>query len=83
TVIRAINNNALPLGGPTGCNWNADTHCGPNDEIFGWHGAGANVGFLDGHVTFLSQDIAPLVLRYLASSAERVSPTVVGGFSDY
>ncbi|HVX12427.1 MAG TPA: DUF1559 domain-containing protein, partial [Pirellulales bacterium] len=37
TVIRAINNNALPLGGPTGCNWNADTHCGPNDEIFGWH----------------------------------------------
>ena len=83
TVSRAVNNNALPLGGPTGCNWNADTHCGPNDEIFGWHGAGANVSFMDGHVTFLSQDIAPLVLRYLCSSAEKISPSVVGGFSDY
>ncbi|HVX15387.1 MAG TPA: DUF1559 domain-containing protein [Pirellulales bacterium] len=83
TVIRAINNNSLPLGGPTGCNWNADNSCGPNNEIFGWHGAGANVVFLDGHVTFLSQDLAPLVLRYLVSSAERVSPSVVGGFSDY
>jgi prepilin-type processing-associated H-X9-DG protein len=83
TVTRAINNNALPLGGPTGCNWNADNSCGPNNEIFGWHGSGANVVFLDGHVTFLSQDLAPLVLRYLTSSAERVSPTVVGGYSDY
>lgn len=83
TLSRAINNNALPLGGPTSCVWNAMTHCGPNDEIFGWHGAGANVSFMDGHVTFLSQDIAPLVLRYLVSSAEKVSPSTVGGFSDY
>jgi prepilin-type processing-associated H-X9-DG protein len=83
TVIRAINNNALPLGGPTSCIWNATTHCGPNDEIFGWHGAGANVSFMDAHVTFLSQDIQPLVLRYLVSSAEKVSPSTVGGFSDY
>jgi len=83
TVTRAINNNALPLGGPTGCNWNADTHCGPNDEIFGWHGSGANIVFMDGHVTFLSQDISPVVLRYLTSSAERVSPTIVGGFNSY
>ncbi len=83
TVIRAINNNALPLGGPSGCLWNADNHCGPNNEIFGWHGSGANVVFLDGHVTFLSQDTAPLVLRYLVSSAERVNPSIVGGFDSY
>jgi prepilin-type N-terminal cleavage/methylation domain-containing protein/prepilin-type processing-associated H-X9-DG protein len=83
TLNRAINNNALPLGGPSTCVWNATTHCGPNDEIFSWHGAGANVCFLDGHVTFLSQDIQPLVLRYLVSAAERVSPSSVGGFSDY
>ena len=37
TLNRAINNNALPLGGPSTCVWNAKTHCGPNDEIFGWH----------------------------------------------
>ena len=83
TLSRAINNNALPLGGPATCLWNSMTHCGPNDEIFSWHGPGANVVFLDGHVTFLSQDIQPVVLRYLVSSAERVSPSTVGGFSDY
>ena len=83
TLIRAINNNALPLGGPATCLWNTTTHCGPNDEIFSWHGPGANVVFMDGHVTFLSQDIQPVVLRYLVSSAEKVSPSTVGGFSDY
>ncbi len=83
TVIRAINNNALPLGGPTGCNWNADNSCGPNNEIFGWHGSGANIVFLDGHVQFLSQDLSPVILRYLVSAAERVNPSIVGGFDSY
>jgi len=79
---RSINNNSLPFGGPSNCVWNATTHCGPNDEIFSFHGPGANVVFMDGHVTFLSQDINPLALRYLVSSAEKVSPGAVG-FSDY
>ncbi|HUY88364.1 MAG TPA: DUF1559 domain-containing protein [Pirellulales bacterium] len=79
---RAINNNSLPYGGPTNCLWNAQTHCGPNDEIFSFHGPGANVVFMDGHVTFLSQDINPVALRYLVTSAEKVSPGTVG-FSDY
>ena len=79
---RAINNNSLPYGGPSNCIWNAQTHCGPNDEIFSFHGPGANVVFMDGHVTFLSQDISPQVLRYLVSSAEKVSPGAAG-FSDY
>ena len=74
TMTRVINNNSLPFGGPPECIWNTRTHCGPNDEIFGFHGAGANVVFMDGHVTFLSQDIEPMVLRYLVSSAEKVNP---------
>ncbi len=73
-ATRFINNNSLPYGGPTDCIWNAKTHCGPNDEIFSFHGAGANVVFMDGHVTFLSQDIEGMVLRYLVSAAEKVSP---------
>lgn len=87
---RAINNNSLPFGGPTDCLWNAKTHCGPNDEIFSFHGPGANVVFMDGHVTFLAQEIQPAVLRYLVSSAEKVSPGIAsgggsagGGFVDY
>jgi prepilin-type N-terminal cleavage/methylation domain-containing protein/prepilin-type processing-associated H-X9-DG protein len=79
---RVINNNSLPYGGPTDCLWNAQTHCGPNDEIFSFHGAGANAVFMDGHVTFLSQDISAAVLRYLTSSNEKVSPGAAG-FSDY
>lgn len=76
-ATRFINNNSLPYGGPTDCNWNGKTHCGPNDEIFSFHGAGANVVFMDGHVTFLNQDIEGMVLRYLISAAEKVSPNTV------
>lgn len=79
---RVINNNAMPFGGPSNCLWNASTHCGPNDEIFSFHGPGANVVFMDGHVNFLSQDINAAVLRYLTSASERVSPGAAG-FSDY
>ncbi|HUY33266.1 MAG TPA: DUF1559 domain-containing protein [Pirellulales bacterium] len=78
---RALNNNSLPYGGsPATCVWNVATHCGPNDEIFSFHGPGANACFMDGHVTFLNQDIQPAVLRYLVTAAEKVSPSIVGNF---
>ncbi len=77
---RAINNNSYPFGGPGNCNWNTVAgNCGPNDEIFSFHGANANVVFMDGHVTGLSQDINPVVLRYLVTAAEKVPP----GTTDY
>jgi prepilin-type N-terminal cleavage/methylation domain-containing protein/prepilin-type processing-associated H-X9-DG protein len=77
---RVINNNSYPFGGPANCNWNAQAgNCGPNDEIFSFHGANANVVFMDGHVSSLSQDINPVVLRYLVTSAEKVTP----GTTDY
>jgi prepilin-type processing-associated H-X9-DG protein len=80
----AINNNANPFGGGTYCSWNKglepagyngagyNNNCGPNDEIFSFHGRGANVVFLDGHVTFLSADLSPITLRYLVSSTEGI-----------
>jgi prepilin-type N-terminal cleavage/methylation domain-containing protein/prepilin-type processing-associated H-X9-DG protein len=71
---RVINNNKSPFGGPTGCNWlGAGSNCGPNDEIFSFHGPGANVVFMDGHVTFLSEDTDALVMRRLVSANEHVS----------
>jgi prepilin-type processing-associated H-X9-DG protein len=91
---RAINNNKLPYNGPGGslgttttgtpktdgsCAWKDYTNCGPNDEIFGNHGPGANVVFMDGHVNFLAEDINPVVLRYLVTSHEGVAP----GTGDY
>jgi len=90
---RAINNNKLPHNGPGGslgaantgfpesdgsCTWKDYTNCGPNDEIFGNHGPGANVVFMDGHVNFLAEDINPVVLRYLVTSHEGVAPGTGG-----
>ncbi len=73
--VQAINNNATPMGGPAGCPWATVTNCGPNDEIFSWHGPGANVVFLDGHVAFLQQNINTIMLRRLVTPDEGFNPT--------
>ena len=68
-----INQNAYPLGGggsnafsKTGfsAGW-AVNNSGPNDELFSPHTGGAYVGFCDGHVTFLKDDVPASVLRFL------------------
>jgi prepilin-type N-terminal cleavage/methylation domain-containing protein/prepilin-type processing-associated H-X9-DG protein len=69
-----INQNAYPIGGgvqanplsATGfnCVW-SDNNCGPNDELFSPHNGGCYVGFVDGHVTFLKDDVPAATLRYL------------------
>ncbi|HZZ78681.1 MAG TPA: DUF1559 domain-containing protein [Gemmataceae bacterium] len=68
-----VNQNSYPLGGGgpnalsksgLGCVWSAN-NCGPNDELFSPHNGGAYVGFVDGHVTFLKDDVPAAVLRYL------------------
>jgi prepilin-type processing-associated H-X9-DG protein len=82
---RIINHNKTPFGGGTAagqCDWlKSDGQCGPNDEIFSFHGPGANVVFMDGHVTFLSENIDALVIRRLVSSSERINinDTTVNG----
>lgn len=76
---RVINNNKNPFGGPgggsppAGCTWNGNTNCGPNDEIFSFHTGGANVLFMDGHVSFLSENIDAIVMRRLVSASERIN----------
>jgi prepilin-type N-terminal cleavage/methylation domain-containing protein/prepilin-type processing-associated H-X9-DG protein len=75
-----INNNKVPFGGPAACLWNTPkSNCGPNDEIFSFHTAGANVLFMDGHVTFLSEDADAIVMRRLVTASERLSPNQQGG----
>jgi prepilin-type N-terminal cleavage/methylation domain-containing protein/prepilin-type processing-associated H-X9-DG protein len=71
---RVINNNRATFGGTTGtCLWIATTNCGPNDEVFSFHGPGANVLFMDGHVTFLRDDIDALVMRRLVTASENIA----------
>jgi len=68
---RVVNNNRTPFGGPATCVWATTTNCGPNDEIFSNHGAGANVLFMDGHVKFISEEIDPTIMRKLVSASQR------------
>jgi prepilin-type N-terminal cleavage/methylation domain-containing protein/prepilin-type processing-associated H-X9-DG protein len=69
-TFKGINNNKTPFGGPTSCPWTAsNSQCGPNDEIFSFHGNGANVVFADGHVSFLNENTNFQVLRALVTKA--------------
>ena len=68
--FKGINNNKTPFGGPVSCPWiAADSQCGPNNEIFSFHGNGANVVFADGHVSFLNESLNFQVIRALITKA--------------
>ncbi|MBI2803941.1 MAG: DUF1559 domain-containing protein [Planctomycetes bacterium] len=67
-VSKGINANKTPFGGPSTCPW-TNHDCGPNNEIFSFHTGGANVLFMDGHVSFLRETISPLVVRALVTRA--------------
>lgn len=57
--------------GGTACFWSW-TNCGPNEEIFAWHNAGANVVMADGGVKLLGQNIKPDIFRYVITRAELI-----------
>jgi prepilin-type processing-associated H-X9-DG protein len=58
-----------------GCMW-AQHDCGPNSEMFSFHGNGAHCVFADGHVIFL-RDTTPLpILRALSTRSEGKSETI-------
>lgn len=84
---KVINNNKNPFGGPANCIWTNVTDCGPNDEVFSFHTSGANVLFMDGHATFLDENIDAIFFRRLVTAGERISPAqqsaVPVNLSDY
>ena len=49
-----------------GCAWGSHD-CGMNNEAFGFHGAGVNMAFVDGHVTFIRDTIALSLVRALTT----------------
>jgi prepilin-type processing-associated H-X9-DG protein len=66
---KVVGSNAHPFGGPATCPWTA-INCGPNDEAFSFHGAGANCLFMDGHVAFVRDDIDVINFRRLLTATE-------------
>ena len=73
---KVLNNNNTPFGGPAGCAWTS-WHCGPNEEPFSFHGSGVNCLFMDGHVSFISDDIDPIAWRRLLTSQEGLNSSYV------
>jgi len=68
--LKIINNNNYPLGGPSTCFW-TNLDCGPSDEPFSFHsGGGVNALFMDGHVTFIRDDVDPVTFRRLVTAQE-------------
>jgi prepilin-type N-terminal cleavage/methylation domain-containing protein/prepilin-type processing-associated H-X9-DG protein len=74
---KIINNNPLPVGGPSGCPWTT-TNCGPNDEPFSFHARGCNALFMDGHVSFIQDNLDQATLKRLITPVEGIP----SGFND-
>jgi prepilin-type processing-associated H-X9-DG protein len=62
-----------------GCSW-AVPHCGPNSEIFSFHGNGAHVVFADGHVVFVKESTSKAVLRALITRSDGKNETAPENF---
>jgi len=62
-----------------GCAW-AQASCGPNGQIFSFHGNGAHAVFADGHVSFLRESLPLPVLRALVTRADARSETLPENF---
>ncbi len=75
---KMINNAQIPFGGPTTCPWTTP-NCGPNEDPYSFHGSGCNCLFMDGHVSFIRDDINPIALRSLVTSSEGVP----SNYTDY
>ena len=62
-----------------GCAW-AQADCGPNGEIFSFHGNGAHVVFADGHVTFVKETTPKAILRALLTRSDGKNETAPANF---
>jgi prepilin-type N-terminal cleavage/methylation domain-containing protein/prepilin-type processing-associated H-X9-DG protein len=88
-----VNQTSSPLGGSGSiiaapgtfsnaagtCNW-SENNCGPNDEMFGPHGNGVVVGFLDGHVALLRNSVSPITVYRLIRIDDGVPPDTSDAF---
>jgi hypothetical protein len=81
---RIFNNTSATAGGPTSCPWTVP-NCGPNDEPFGFHPGGISTVFMDAHVSFLTNQVDPVVVRRLLTPLENLPIADITGnpFSSY
>jgi type II secretory pathway pseudopilin PulG len=73
-ISKGVNNNKTPIGGPPTCRWDIN-NCGPCEEIFSFHPAGANVLLGDGPVRLLAENTSFATLRSLITRSGGESVT--------
>jgi prepilin-type N-terminal cleavage/methylation domain-containing protein/prepilin-type processing-associated H-X9-DG protein len=73
SLVRKVNSakagNYAAFDPTEGCAW-ANPHCGPNNEMFSFHGSGAHAVFADGHVSYIRDSIPTTLLRALVTRAD-------------
>jgi hypothetical protein len=67
--VAKLNNYPAPPGGPPECRWSVN-NCGPNDEPFAFHGAGANACLGDGSVRFMAASMDGITLKWLVGAQD-------------
>lgn len=68
--VNSAKNATYTIPDPTdNCAW-ANHDCGPNSEMFSFHGNGAYAVFADGHVVFVRETTSKAVLRALATRSD-------------
>lgn len=68
--VNSAKNGTYAIPDPSdGCAW-AQHDCGPNSEMFSFHGNGAFAVFADGHTQFIRESVSLRVLRALATRSE-------------
>ena len=78
--INSAKNGTYSTPDPTdGCYW-SQQDCGPNSEIFSFHGNGAHYVFADGHVVFVRDTTALAVLRALSTRADAKNESAPANF---
>ena len=78
--INSAKNATYTVADPTdGCKW-SDHDCGPNSEVFSFHGNGAHYVFADGHVVFIKDSTTTAVLRALATRSDGKNETAPQNF---
>jgi prepilin-type N-terminal cleavage/methylation domain-containing protein/prepilin-type processing-associated H-X9-DG protein len=64
-----------------GCAWTKHD-CGPNSEMFSFHGNGAHAVFADGHVIFVKESTPLAVLRALSTRSDGKNETAPANFGE-
>jgi prepilin-type N-terminal cleavage/methylation domain-containing protein/prepilin-type processing-associated H-X9-DG protein len=63
------------------CAW-SQHDCGPNSEVFSFHGGGAHIVFADGHTVFVRESTPMTIMRALATRSDGKNEATPSNFGE-